>query len=89
MSDTVPKRIPNQDYTKLVLKKCEDNHIWLNKMAYISPTLEQRLALADTILEKLRTKSTQIPESGITDEDETMRKLAELTPVLFLKVNWS
>jgi hypothetical protein len=84
-----PARMSVGEYKKLALKKCEDNHIWLNKMMYMFPTDEQKIKLADAILEKLKTKSTQIPGESITDNTEVGRELAELTPVLYLKVNWS
>ena len=77
------------DYQKLVVKKCEDNHLWINKMTYISPTDEQKIALANVILQKLQTKETQIPSRGVTDECEGMRELAELTPMLYMSINWS
>jgi hypothetical protein len=84
-----PPRMSKAEYKKLALKKCEDNHIWINKMTYLFPTDEQKIKLADIVLEKLKTKSTQIPAESITDESELMRDMAELTPILYLKVNWS
>lgn len=89
MSDTIPRRMTRREYDKRVLKKCEDNHIWLNKMTYLNPSQKQKIQLADTILEKLRRQSSQLPSEGIVGEDATMRKLAVLTPILYLKVNWS
>lgn len=80
----VVERITKLDYQKLVVKKCEDNHLWINKMTYISPTDEQKIALANVILQKLQTKETQIPSRGVTDECEGMRELAELTPMLYM-----
>jgi hypothetical protein len=85
----MPPKMSANEYNKLALKKCEDNHIWLNKMTYLFPSDEQKIKLADTILEKLKQKETQIPQHSITDEDEGMRELAELTPVLYLTINWS
>lgn len=82
-------RISPEQYQKMVLEKCEKNHIWLNKMNYLCPTDDEKLKLADIILEKLNCKSTQIPSEGITSDCETIRELAELTPILYLKVNWS
>lgn len=82
-------KISKRAYERLILKKCEDNRIWLNKMTYISPTDEQKIKLADAILDKLNCKTTQIPSVGITDNDEKIRDLAELTPMLYLRVNWS
>lgn len=83
------EKMNEEDYKNLAFKKCNDNHIWLNKMTYIIPSDEDKIRLADLILEKLRTKTTQIPAEGITSDSDHMRELAELTPVLFLKVNWS
>ena len=85
-----PRKMSKSEYTKLVMKKCEDNHIWLNRAMYqFSPTDKQKIDLANMILDKLNCKSTQIPSRGITDECEGMRDLAEYTPVLYLTVNWS
>ena len=83
------KQISKEDYKELVLKKCESNHIWINKRTYLFPSDDQKIQLADMILEKLKNKSTQIPSEAITSESELMRELAELTPILYLKVNWS
>lgn len=85
-----PEKIPENIYNQLVLKKCEDNHIWLNKITYaICPTNEEKIALADMILEKLRAKDAQIPSRGITDDIDIVRQLAILTPELYLRINWS
>lgn len=87
---TTPNKMSKADYQNLVVKKCEDNHLWINKMTYIfSPTDEQKIALANIILEKLQMKSTQIPSRGITDDCEGMREMAELTPMLYMSINWS
>ena len=83
------KRMTESNYTKLVIEKTRDNHIWLNKMHYRFASDEQKIKLANMILDKLNTKSTQIPGHGITDECEGMRELAELTPTLYLSINWS
>jgi hypothetical protein len=87
--DTSPEQISERVYTKRILKKLEDNHIWLNKLVYFNPTDEQKIKLAEMILDKLQEKSTQIPSHGITSEFRTIRELAELTPELYLRVNWS
>jgi hypothetical protein len=84
-----PEQMLKENYSELVLKKCRDNHIWLNKMAYLDPSNEMKIQLADTILNELRQSSTQIPGEGITISSEYFRELAELTPVLYLAVNWS
>ena len=84
-----PERIPEEEYQKQIVEKCEQNHIWLNKAVYLSPTNDAKIKLADMILAKLNHKSTQIPASGITCETDTVRELAELTPMLYLSVNWS
>lgn len=86
----VPEKISKSEYNKLALEKCEDNYIWLSKMVYyIHPSDEDKIRLADIIIAKLSEKSTQIPSEGITDDNEGIRELAALTPVLYLKVNWS
>jgi DNA-directed RNA polymerase subunit H (RpoH/RPB5) len=86
---TVPEQISEEDYKKSVLEKLEQNHIWLNKMIYLSPSDEQKILLAESVLDKLRQASTQLPSECITSDDEVMRELAQLTPILYLKVNWS
>jgi len=87
---TVPEKIPKEKYQEMVNEKLEHNHIWLNKMVYfIHPTDEEKIRLADMILYKLNTRSTQIPADGITDDSELMREMAVLTPMLYLRVNWS
>jgi hypothetical protein len=84
------KIMSKAQYQRLVMKKVEDNHIWINKTTYwFSPTDEQKIALANMILAKLAEKSTQIPSRGITDECKSIRELAELTPILYLSINWS
>ena len=84
------EKITEEEYNQKVIKMCEKNHIWLNKMTYfISPTVEQKIALADMILEKLNTKSCLLPSNGITVDHEKVRELAELTPILYLSINWS
>ena len=88
--DKVPEKMSKEAYCALALKKCDENHIWLNKMVYyIHPSVEDKIKLADIILDKLGTKSTQIPSSGITCDTEVIRELSELTPTLYLAVNWS
>jgi hypothetical protein len=82
-------KISEEDYTKMVIEKVEKNHIWLNKMNYLFATDEQKIALANIILDKLKCKTTQLPSHCIADEDEGMRELAELTPILYLSINWS
>ena len=84
-----PERIPEEEYQKQIVENCEQNHIWLNKAVYLFPTDEAKIKLADMILAKLNHKSTQIPASGITCETDVVRELAELTPMLYLSVNWS
>ena len=84
------KIMSKAQYQRLVMKKVEDNHIWINKATYyFSPTDEHKIALANMILAKLSEKSTQIPSRGITDECKGIRELAELTPILYLSINWS
>ena len=85
----IPERVTKEQYQEMLFKKCEDNHIWLNKMVYILPSDDDKIKLADMILDKLQQKSTQIPSDGITSEIDVVRELAILTPVLYLKVNWS
>ena len=90
MASKTPEQISEKEYAKMILQKCEDNHIWLNKLTYlINPTDEQKIQLANLVLDKLRCKETQIPSHGITDEHDVVRELAELTPTLYLRVNWS
>jgi len=84
-----PVQILDEEYTKLVIQKCEENHIWLNKLIYLYPSDEQKIKLAESILDKLKDKSTQIPSDLITSESEVMREMAVLIPVLYLRVNWS
>jgi len=89
-NQTAPVKMSDKEYTKLVLEKLDENHIWLNKMTYfIHPSDEEKIKLANMILDKLTCKSTQIPSKGITSDDNCMRELAELTPILYLRVNWS
>jgi len=88
--NATPEKMSESDYVKLAMEKCDSNHIWLNKMVYyIRPSNEDKIKLADMILDKLKAKSTQIPSGGITSDSELMREMAELTPVLYLRVNWS
>lgn len=89
MRGTIPERLTDLEYTQQILKKCKDNHIWLNKAQYMFPSDEQKLKLADAILDKLRCSCSQLPSEGITDECDGMRELAALTPILYLTVNWS
>lgn len=89
MLKNIPVQISEEDYKKLVFEKLKNNHIWLNKMAYLSPTILQKIQLADMILEKLQNQSTQIPPDNITSDNEGMRELAQLTPILYLRINWS
>jgi len=88
--EATPAKMSESDYVKLAMEKSDSNHIWLNKMVYyISPSDADKIKLADMILDKLKTKSTQIPAEGITSDSELMREMAELTPILYLRVNWS
>lgn len=85
-----PEKIPELRYNEMALEKCEENHIWLNKVVYgIHPSDQDKIKLADIILKKLHNKSTQIPSHGITSDMDVMRELAELTPELYLRINWS
>ena len=58
-------------------------------MHYNNPTDEMKISLADTILSWLDEKSRLIPASFITSKNENMKKIAELTPVLYLEINKS
>lgn len=77
------------EYKELAYQKANDNHIWLNAMNCINPTDEFKIKLADMILEKLNFESCLIPGSSIISDDETLKKLGELTPILFLRINKS
>ena len=87
--DIMPEKIPEDCYTKMMIEKCEENHIWLNKLSYLNADDAQKIHLANIILEKLNCKSTQLPDRGITDDLDVIRELAELTPILYLSINWS
>lgn len=85
-----PEKIPEDKYKEMVLEKCEENHIWLNRMVYgIHPTDDQKIKLADQIIKKLHDKSSQIPSHEITSDNVSMREFAKLTPCLYMRVNWS
>ncbi len=78
-----------EEYNNKIIEKCHVNHIWLNKLTYISPSDADKIALADMILAKLNNKGTQLPSSLVTEESEQLQKIAELTPILYLSINWS
>ena len=48
------KRMTESNYTKLVIEKTRDNHIWLNKMHYPFASDEQKIKLANMILDSLK-----------------------------------
>ena len=73
----------------MVIGKLKDNSISLNAMHCIKPTDEFKMRLADTILEILKDKKRLLPQSGITSDNENIRELAELTPILYLEINQS
>lgn len=71
-----------------ILKAATANHIWLNAMTLRVPSNDTLIALGQTVLDMLRQ-----PENLVTlDQDnpcEAMRKIGQLQPVLFLRINQS
>lgn len=71
-----------------ILKAATANRIWLNAMTHRVPSNDTLIALGQTVLDMLRQ-----PENLVTlDQDnpcEAMRKIGQLQPVLFLRINQS
>jgi len=78
-----------EEYNKQVVLKAKENHIWLNAISCIRPTPEFKMQIGENVLAMLNCKDRLVPASGITDELDVMRELAELTPVLYLTINKS
>ncbi len=63
------------------LRAAQANHIWLNALRCVNPTVEFKVGLADVILEWLNDKERLFPSFD--------GPLGELTPKLFLSINKS
>lgn len=77
----------NEEYKDLVFQKSEENHIWINAFSCINPSDEFLANLGRMVLEKLNNKENLIPAKCITSP--AMKKLAELSPQLILRINKS
>lgn len=90
MSDSkTPERMTEEEYALKATQRAKDNHIWLNAFSCISPTPEFKMKIGEMVLDKLNSKDCLMPSSGITSDLDVMRELAELTPVLYIKINKS
>jgi len=79
----------NKELKKKVLEHIQTNHIWINAMNCINPTIEFKIKLADTILELLKKQDNLLPDFWGHDDDNQIPKIAKLTPVLYLSINKS
>ena len=79
-----------------IMEALEANHIWINKVRLINPDDDFAKQLGWMIIDKLKDKDYLLPdhfdepEEGF-DEDlrNRMQELAELTPMLYLRINAS
>lgn len=67
-----------------ILDAVASNHIWLNAMQCINPTPEFCEQIGRQVLTMLDGNDNLIPAGG-----EVGSKLAELTPMLYLRINAS
>lgn len=79
----------SQEYDKKALQAAKDNHIWLNAMNCVRPTDEFLISIGKTILSKLSKRDNLMPSDGITSNNESIRELAKLTPILYMSINKS
>lgn len=78
---SVQKQNRKEELDRKKLEMAEQNHIWLNAFQCVHPSVEFRLALADTIMRWLDNKERLLPA--------TTGKLGALTPALYLNINKS
>jgi len=76
-------------WSKKVLQKAQENHIWLNAFDCVRPTPAFCESLGRSIINKLRDEENLIPMSGITSDVEAMREIAKLTPIMYMSINKS
>lgn len=83
------KKISKQEYLQMVFDQADSNHLWLNAFECIRPTDELKMKIGEWVLRKLNNKENLIPSDAITSDSEVSRELAELTPMLYLRINKS
>lgn len=77
----------NEEYKELVFQKSEENHIWVNAFSCINPSDDFLISLGQMVIDRLNEKDNLIPASYVTDPK--MKRLAELSPQLILRINKS
>lgn len=86
MSET---RLTQKEWQEKVINKVKENHIWLNGFSCINPTDKFKISLADSILKKLNSRDCLMSDNGITSDNEAIRQLSGLTPILYISINKS
>lgn len=83
------KKLTQEEYDKLTADTARSNHLWVNAFQLIHPTDELKQQIGEYIISLLKDKDNLLPSNGITSENQTVRELAELTPMLYVSVNAS
>jgi hypothetical protein len=76
-----------EEYKTKVYDKVSENHIWLNAFACINPSSEFCEKLGRDIIQMLKEKDRLI--HSYYGDSEVLKTLAELTPILYLRINKS
>ena len=83
------EKMTDKEYKKKVFKRLSENHIWVNSLFCIHPSDELKMKIGEQVLDMLNYSDGLLPSETITSEDKTMRDLANLKPILYLRVNKS
>lgn len=83
------EKIKQEDYNAQVFTKTKENHLWISAFRCIRPTDELKISIGEWVLDLLKDQESLLPAEYITSDNQTMRELAGLTPILYLSVNKS
>lgn len=78
----------NKELAEKVARQIAENHIWINAFSLINPSPETLQGIGSEVVRMLKNKDNLLPAwHGATKGD--VDELAELTPMLYLRINAS
>ena len=78
----------NKELAEKVARQISENHIWINAFSLINPSPETLQGIGLEVVRMLKNKDNLLPAwHGETDGD--VHEIAELTPMLYLRINES
>ncbi len=78
----------NKELAEAVVKRIQVNHIWINAFSLVNPSPETLQGIGEEIVRMLKDKGNLLPAWHGETKGE-VSGLAELTPMLYLRINAS